>query len=68
MGDRSIQVWIVCATGYEYTAPIKVWNNKKRAYQHKKRLEETEDMRDLGVDFTGYAVIQVPMIFEGGPF
>jgi len=64
MADRSIQVWIVCEEGYEYTRPIKVWDNRRRADYHARRLEETRDRRALPPDFLRYSVIPCPMIQE----
>lgn len=62
MSDRSIQVWVVEEFGYEYAAPLKVWDCKKRAEQHVKRLTETlSERRTRPPDFLGYRSVRVPM-------
>lgn len=62
MTDRSIQVWIVLQFGHEHDIPVKVWDDKRRAELHAKRLEETKETRKLPADFLGYRVQMVPMV------
>ena len=65
MGDRSIQVWVVEEYGHEYSTPVKVWDSKKRAEQHVKRLTETLNERGARPpDFLGYRTVRVPMILS----